>query len=66
MGSFVIEEFVGDGVLKKLVPKLVEDGWDDIPTPESMNSDDMNSLNMNQQRKDAPEIRSDLHDRCLL
>ncbi|OVA16884.1 hypothetical protein BVC80_9049g9 [Macleaya cordata] len=66
MASFLIEEFVGNGILKELVPKLVEEGWDDIPTLKLMNSEDMVAINMNQQQKDALEIRSYLHDRALL
>lgn len=32
MASFSIEDFVGDGALKELLPKLLEEGWDDVPT----------------------------------
>ncbi|OVA16883.1 hypothetical protein BVC80_9049g8 [Macleaya cordata] len=53
MASFLIEEFVGNGILKELVPKLVEEGWDDIPTLKLMNSEDMVAINMNQQQKVA-------------
>ncbi|WCJ35756.1 hypothetical protein M5689_016992 [Euphorbia peplus] len=66
MASFSIEEFVGNGALKKLLPKLLEDGWDDVPTLKIMNSEDMDALNMTQQQKDALEIRSYLHDRALM
>jgi hypothetical protein len=61
-----MEEFVGNGVLKGLLPKLVEEGWDDVPTLKIMNSDDMNAINMTQEQKAALEIRSYLHDRSLL
>ncbi|PIA63306.1 hypothetical protein AQUCO_00200969v1 [Aquilegia coerulea] len=66
MASFSIEEFVGNGALKELVPKLLEEGWDDIPTLKIMNSEDMNAINMTQKQKDALEIRSYLHDRDLM
>ncbi|KAF5206364.1 Redox-regulatory protein [Thalictrum thalictroides] len=66
MASFSIEEFVGNGALKDLVPKLLEEGWDDIPTLKIMNSEDMNAINMTQNQKDALEIRSYLHDRDLM
>ncbi|XP_065879835.1 uncharacterized protein [Euphorbia lathyris] len=66
MASFSIEEFVGNGALKNLLPKLLEDGWDDVPTLKIMNSEDMDTINMTQQQKDALEIRSYLHDRALM
>ncbi|XP_048229250.1 uncharacterized protein LOC8264644 isoform X2 [Ricinus communis] len=66
MASFSIEEFVGNGALKKLLPKLVEDGWDDVPTLKIMNSEDMEAMNMTLRQKDALEIRSYLHDRALM
>ncbi|KAL4639873.1 hypothetical protein ACB092_03G250200 [Castanea dentata] len=61
-----MDEYVGNGVLKGLLPKLVEEGWDDVPTLKIINSEDMNELNMTQQQKDALEIRSYLHDRGLI
>ncbi|KAM4110547.1 hypothetical protein ACB094_03G203300 [Castanea mollissima] len=61
-----MDEYVGNGVLKGLLPKLVEEGWGDVPTLKIMNSEDMNELNMTQQQKDALEIRSYLHDRGLI
>ncbi|XP_077222654.1 uncharacterized protein LOC143856345 [Tasmannia lanceolata] len=66
MASFSVEEFVGDGVLKELVPKLLAEGWDDVPTLKMMNSQDMDMMKMTQRQKDALEIRSYLHDRSLL
>ncbi|KAI5352948.1 hypothetical protein L3X38_005840 [Prunus dulcis] len=66
MASFSIEEFVGEGVLKVLLPKLLEEGWDDVPTLKIMNTDDMDALSMTQLEKDALEIRSYLHDRALM
>ncbi|XP_059448480.1 uncharacterized protein LOC132179732 [Corylus avellana] len=66
MASFSIDEFVGNGVLKGLLPKLLEEGWDDVPTLKIMNSEDMIALNMTQQEKNAVEIRSYLHDRTLM
>lgn len=51
MASFSIEDFVGDGVLKILLPKLLEEGWDDVPTLKIMNSEDMDAINMTQHQK---------------
>ncbi|KAL5725693.1 hypothetical protein ACHQM5_008809 [Ranunculus cassubicifolius] len=66
MGSYVMEEFVGNGSLKQLLPKLLEEGWDDVPTLKMMDSQDMDAINMTPQQKNALEIRSYLHDRALL
>lgn len=66
MASFSVEDFVGNGVLKELVQKLLEDGWDDVPTLKVMSSEDMAAINMTQRQKDAMEIRSYLHDRALM
>ncbi|THG23107.1 hypothetical protein TEA_028700 [Camellia sinensis var. sinensis] len=66
MASFAMEDFVGNGALKDLLPKLLEEGWDDVPTLKVMNSEDMDSINMTRQQKDAMEIRSYLHDRTLM
>lgn len=46
-----MEDFVGTGSLQKLLPKLLDDGWDDVPTLKIMNSEDMNAINMTQQQK---------------
>jgi hypothetical protein len=51
MASFSIEEFIGNGVLKELLPKLLDEGWDDVPTLKVMDSDDMNSIKMTQRQK---------------
>ncbi|KAJ0763841.1 putative peroxiredoxin-like 2A/B/C, Thioredoxin-like superfamily [Helianthus annuus] len=66
MASFSMEDFVGTGCLQKLLPKLLDDGWDDVPTLKIMNSEDMIALNMTQAQQDALEIRSYLHDRSLM
>ncbi|OWM75859.1 hypothetical protein CDL15_Pgr009503 [Punica granatum] len=66
MASFSLDDFVGNGTLKGLLPKLLEEGWDDVPTLKLMNPEDMGALNMNQQQKDALEIRTYLHDRVLM
>ncbi|XP_058112444.1 uncharacterized protein LOC131255671 isoform X2 [Magnolia sinica] len=66
MASFSMDDFVGDGVLKELIPKLLAEGWDDVPTLKMMSSEDMNSINMTQRQKDVLEIRSYLHDRALM
>lgn len=51
MASFAIEDFVGNGCLQGLVPMLLEEGWDDVPTLKIMNVDDMNELNMTKRQK---------------
>lgn len=62
MASFSVEEFVGNGVLKGLLPKLLEEGWDDVPTLKIMNSEDMNAINMTQEQKvGSPFIKNSLH-----
>ncbi|KAL9401920.1 hypothetical protein Peur_005769 [Populus x canadensis] len=66
MASFSVEDFVGNGVLKDLLPTLLKEGWDDVPTLKIMNKEDTDAMNMTQQQKDALEIRSYLHDRALL
>ncbi|XP_073136010.1 uncharacterized protein [Henckelia pumila] len=66
MASFSVEEFVGNGSLKQVLPKLLEEGWDDVPTLKVMNSEDMDHIGMTRQHKDALEIRSYLHDRALM
>ncbi|KAJ6891285.1 hypothetical protein NC651_024704 [Populus alba x Populus x berolinensis] len=66
MASFSVEDFVGNGVSKDLLPTLLEESWDDIPTLKIMNSEDTDAMNMTRQQKDALEIRSYLHDRALL
>lgn len=51
MGSFSVEDFVGNGVLKDLLPTLLDEGWDDVPTLKVMNSEDMDAINMTRQQK---------------
>lgn len=51
MSSFSMEEFLGEGVLKGLIPKLVAGGWDDVPTIKMMNSEDMDWIKLTQQQK---------------
>lgn len=46
-----MEDFVGDGCLRELLPKLLEEGWGNVPTLKLMNSEDMGALNMTQQQK---------------
>ncbi|CAL5413460.1 unnamed protein product [Camellia sinensis] len=65
MTYFPVEDFVGNGALKGILPKLLEEGWDNIRNLKLMKSEDMNAINMTQQQKDALEIRSYLHDRAL-
>ncbi|KAJ4975015.1 hypothetical protein NE237_008189 [Protea cynaroides] len=66
MSSFSVEEFVGSGGLRELIPKLLEEGWDDVPTLKMMNSEDMDAMKLTQQQKDALKMRSYLHDRNLM
>ncbi|KAL0380675.1 UNVERIFIED_CONTAM: Peroxiredoxin-like 2A [Sesamum angustifolium] len=66
MASFSIEDFVGNGSLRELLSKLLDEGWDDVPTLKIMNSEDMDEIGMTRQQKDALEIRSYLHDRALM
>ncbi|KAI5059091.1 hypothetical protein GOP47_0025410 [Adiantum capillus-veneris] len=66
MASFSLEEFVGNGVLKQLLPSLVEEGWDDVPTLKMMSAEDMDAHNLSQQQRDVLEIRTYLHDRSLM
>lgn len=61
MASFSMEDFVGNGILKKLLPKLLEEGWDDVPTLKIMNSEDMNAINMTQQQKVSSFINHNIH-----
>ncbi|CAL1371799.1 unnamed protein product [Linum trigynum] len=46
MASFSMEDFVGNGVLKELLPKLLEEGWDDVPTLKIMDAEDMDEMNL--------------------
>ncbi|KAL1551178.1 hypothetical protein AAHA92_19053 [Salvia divinorum] len=66
MSSCSIEDFVGNGCLKELLPRLLDEGWDDVPTLKVMNSEDMDDIGLTRQQKDAIEIRSYLHDRTLM
>ncbi|KAF5946838.1 hypothetical protein HYC85_017066 [Camellia sinensis] len=60
-----MEGFVGNGALKRVIPKLIEEGWDDVQTLKLMKSEDMDVINITQQQKDALEMRLYLHDRAL-
>ncbi|KAJ6902901.1 hypothetical protein NC651_020395 [Populus alba x Populus x berolinensis] len=51
MASFSVEDFVGNGVLKDLLPTLLKEGWDDVPTLKIMNKEDTDAMNMTQQQK---------------
>ncbi|KAG0464468.1 hypothetical protein HPP92_020537 [Vanilla planifolia] len=66
MGSFAMEEFVGDGVLTGLIPRFVAVGWDNVPTLKMLSSEDMDWLKLTQQQKEALELRTYLHNRCLI
>ncbi|XP_028078187.1 ankyrin repeat-containing protein ITN1-like isoform X2 [Camellia sinensis] len=66
MTYFSVEDFVGNGALKGILPKLLEEGWDDVRNLKLMKSEDMDAINMTQQQKDALEMRSYLHDRALM
>ncbi|GAV59075.1 AhpC-TSA_2 domain-containing protein, partial [Cephalotus follicularis] len=66
MASYSVDDFVGNGSLKELLPKLLDEGWDDVPTMKIMNSEDMEAIEMTQQQKAALEIRTYLHDNALM
>lgn len=46
-----MEEFVGNGSLRELLPRLLEEGWDDVSALKIINSEDMNEIGMSQQHK---------------
>lgn len=46
MGSYSLEEFLGNGILKNLRARLAEDGWDDVPTLKVIGADDMDHLKL--------------------
>lgn len=64
MASFAVEEFVGNGCLKALLPKLLEEGWDDVPTLKIMNSEDMKEMNMTAQQKVQLTIGMNCSSNC--
>ncbi|KAI7993432.1 Protein ACCELERATED CELL DEATH 6 [Camellia lanceoleosa] len=66
MACLSMEGFVGNGALKRVLPKLIEEGWDDVPTLKLMKPEDMDAINMTQQQKDALEMRSYLHECALI
>ncbi|CAL5413448.1 unnamed protein product [Camellia sinensis] len=66
MSYFPVEDFVGNGALKGILPRLLEEGWDNVRNLKLMKSEDMDAINMTQQQKDALEMRSYLHDRALM
>ena len=48
MASFLLEDFVGNGVLRDQMDGLVADGWDDVPTLKMMTPEDMETLQLSQ------------------
>eukprot|EP00250_Pteridium_aquilinum_P001975 c12187_g1_i1 orf=347-1642(-) len=66
MASFSLEDFVGNGALQQVLPLLLEEGWDDVPTLKMMTAEDMDAHSLTQQQRDALEIRTYLHDRSLM
>jgi len=66
MSSYLLEDFVGNGVLKDQIDMLLADGWDDVPTLKMMTPEDMDLLQLTQFHRDALEIRTYLHDRSLM
>ncbi|KAJ7554293.1 hypothetical protein O6H91_06G134000 [Diphasiastrum complanatum] len=66
MASYALEDFVGNGALKGIIDRLTADGWDDVPTLKMMNAEDMDTVELTQQQRDAIEIRTYLHDRSLM
>lgn len=51
MASFSMEDFVGNGSLIELLPKLLDEGWDDVPTLKIMNAEDLDDIGMTPQQK---------------
>ncbi|KAI8002724.1 hypothetical protein LOK49_LG08G02834 [Camellia lanceoleosa] len=51
MACLSMEGFVGNGALKRVLPKLTEEGWDDVPTLKLMKPEDMDAFSMTQQQK---------------
>ncbi|XP_028098548.1 uncharacterized protein LOC114298211 [Camellia sinensis] len=66
MACLSMDGFVGNGALTRVLPKLIEEGWDDVPTLKLMKPEDMDAINMTQQQKDALEMRSYLHECTLI
>ncbi|KAI5436397.1 hypothetical protein KIW84_022759 [Lathyrus oleraceus] len=66
MASFSVEEFIGNGVLKELLQKLLEEGWDDVSTLKVMGTEDMDLLYMTQKQKEVLGMRCYLHDKGLM
>jgi len=64
MASFSVEEFIGSGILKGLLPKLLEEGWDDVPTLKIMSSEDMDLLHMTQNQKVGHHYHHHYHCYC--
>ncbi|KAL7177777.1 hypothetical protein ACSBR2_031023 [Camellia fascicularis] len=46
-----MEGFVGNGALKRVIPKLIEEGWDDVSTLKLMKLEDMDAIYITQQQK---------------
>ncbi|KAL5078872.1 hypothetical protein RYX36_007293 [Vicia faba] len=66
MSSFSVEEFIGNGVLKELLQKLLEEGWDDVPTLKIMGTEDMDLIYMTQKQKEVLGMRCYLHDKGVM
>ncbi|CAL5416327.1 unnamed protein product [Camellia sinensis] len=66
MTCFPVEDFVGNGALKGILPKLLEEGWDNVWNLKLMKLEDMDAINMTQQQKDALEMRLYLCHRALM
>ena len=46
MASYVLDDFLGTGVLKDMGGKFAEDGWDDVPTLKVIGAEDMEALDL--------------------
>lgn len=66
MASFSVEDFVGNGALKEVLPILTQEGWDDVPTLKMISTEDMDALNFSTKHRGALELRTYLHDRSLM
>eukprot|EP00249_Psilotum_nudum_P011137 c22984_g3_i2 orf=148-1458(+) len=66
MASYLLEEFVGEGVLKAALTELIRGGWDDVPTMKLMRAEDIAIHGLDPRCWDALQIRTYLHNRSLM
>lgn len=46
MASYVLDEFLGAGLLKNMGRIFAADGWDDVPTLKVISAEDMEALDL--------------------